>query len=88
MPFLLITYGERHIASSLAGILVAAGDLHRAARTLPITAPKAQAVGALVLLGAGGTGIAFLIFYTLIAGIGPSRAALVAYIAPGFALAY
>lgn len=178
VPFLLITYGERHIASSLTGILVAsapiftaliaarfdeeerprgiaaagvvmgifgvallfgvdlsgdaaalAGGLmvllaslgyavgalflkHRlrdlpalgiAAGTLivgtivlapaalfalPTHAPSAQAVGALVLLGAGGTGIAFAIFYTLIAGIGPSRAALVAYIAPGFAVAY
>ena len=45
-------------------------------------------MGSLLLLGAGGTGIAFAIFYTLIAGIGPSRAALVAYIAPGFAVLY
>jgi drug/metabolite transporter (DMT)-like permease len=177
-PFLLITYGERHIASSLAGILVAsapiftaliaarldeeerprgvaaagvvlgifgvvllfgvdlsgdaqalAGGLmvllaslgyavgalflkHRlrgippvgiAASTmvvgtialapaalfaLPSAAPSAKAIGALLALGAGGTGIAFAIFYTLIAGIGPSRAALVAYIAPGFAVLY
>ena len=178
VPFLLITYGERHIASSLAGILVAsapiftavlaarfdaderprgvaaagvgmgifgvvllfgvdlsgdaqalAGGLmvllaslgyavgamflkHRlrgvppvgiAASTLvvgtillapaapfalPEAIPSATAVGSLLLLGAGGTGIAFAIFYTLIAGIGPSRAALVAYIAPGFAVFY
>jgi drug/metabolite transporter (DMT)-like permease len=178
VPFLLITYGERHIASSLAGILVAsapiftavlaarfdaderprgiaaagvamgifgvvllfgvdlsgdataiAGGLmvllagfgyavgalflkHRlrgvpaigiAASTLvvgtaalalpalfalPSQLPGAKAVGSLALLGAGGTGIAFAIFYTLIAGIGPSRAALVAYIAPGFAVLY
>ena len=45
-------------------------------------------VGALFALGAGGTGIAFLIFYTLIADIGPGRASIVAYIAPGFALVY
>lgn len=178
VPFLLITYGERHIASSLAGILVAsapiftavlaarfdaderprgvaaagvglgifgvvllfgvdlsgdakalAGGLmvllaslgyavgamflkHRlrgvppvgvAASTLvvgtvllapaalfalPDAMPSATAAGSLLLLGAGGTGIAFAIFYTLIAGIGPSRAALVAYIAPGFAVFY
>jgi drug/metabolite transporter (DMT)-like permease len=178
VPFLLITYGERHIASSLAGILVAsapiftaviaarydaderprgvaaagvtmgifgvvllfgvdlsgdsaalAGGLmvllasfgyavgalflkHRlrgvpavgiAASTLvvgtvvlapaalfalPHALPTATAAGSLVLLGAGGTGIAFAIFYTLIAGVGPSRASLVAYIAPGFAVFY
>ena len=43
---------------------------------------------ALVALGAGGTGIAFLLYYTLIADIGASRAAVVAYMAPGFAVAY
>ena len=178
LPFLLITYGERHIASSLAGILVAAapiftallavrfdqderprgiaaagvvmgivgvgllfgvdlsGELtalagglmvllaslgyaagglylkHRlrgipavgiaaatmvvgtivlapaALLTLPSGMPSAQAAGSLLALGAGGTGIAFLIFYTLIAGIGPSRALLVSYLAPAFAVLY
>ncbi len=178
LPFLLITYGERHIASSLAGILVAsapiftallavrfdqeersrgiaaagvvmgivgvgllfgvdlsgeatalagglmvllaslgyaAGGLyvkHRvrdvpavgiaaatmvvgtivlapaALLTLPSTAPSAKAAGSLLVLGAGGTGIAFLIFYTLIASVGPSRALLVSYLAPAFAVFY
>jgi drug/metabolite transporter (DMT)-like permease len=178
VPFLLITYGERYIASSLAGILVAsapiftavlaarfdaderprgvaaagvglgifgvvllfgvdlsgdaaalAGGLmvllagfgyavgalylkHRlrgvpavgiAASTLivgsvllapaalfslPAALPGAKAAASLLLLGGGGTGIAFAIFYTLIAGVGPSRASLVAYIAPGFAVIY
>ena len=178
VPFLLITYGERHIASSLAGILVAsapiftavlaarfdaderprgiaaagvamgifgvvllfgvdlsrrraalAGGLmvllavarlrgrravsqapparraggrdrgvdarRRVGRARPRGAlraagamPSAKALGSLLLLGAGGTGIAFAIFYTLIAGVGPSRASLVAYIAPGFAVFY
>jgi drug/metabolite transporter (DMT)-like permease len=178
LPFLLITYGERHIASSLAGILVSAtpiftaliavryddderprgialagvvmgivgvvllfgvdlsGDAaalagglmvllatvgyaigslylkHRlqgvpavgiAASTLvagalvlapvvlfalPAHAPSPKAAGALLALGAGGTGIAFAIYYTLIVDIGPGRASLVAYIAPGFAVLY
>ncbi|MDQ3723706.1 MAG: DMT family transporter, partial [Actinomycetota bacterium] len=178
IPFLLITYGERHIASSLTGILVSAAPIftaliavryddderphgiaiagvamgiigvvllfgvdlsgdsaalagglmvllasvgyavgslylkHRlqqvpavgiAAMTmligtvvllvpallqLPPHAPEAKTVGSLVLLGAGGTGIAFAIYYTLIAEIGPGRASLVAYIAPGFAVIY
>jgi drug/metabolite transporter (DMT)-like permease len=41
-----------------------------------------------VVLGIGGTGIAFVIFYTLIGELGPARAALVAYVAPGFAVFY
>jgi drug/metabolite transporter (DMT)-like permease len=56
--------------------------------TLPSTLPGAEAIGSLLMLGAGGTGIAFAIFYTLIVEIGPARAALVAYIAPGFAVVY
>ncbi len=55
---------------------------------LPPHAPAAKTIGALILLGAGGTGIAFWIYYTLIAEIGPGRASLVAYIAPGFAVIY
>lgn len=178
-PFLLITYGERHIASGLAGILVAAapiftvllairfdqeerlrgvaaggivagivgvvllfgadlsGSVHTiagglmvllaalgyaagalylkanlrdvptfglAAGTmlvgtlvlapvtllfgLPSEAPSLEATASLLILGAGGTGVAFAIFFALITGVGPSRAALVAYIAPGFAVLY
>lgn len=34
------------------------------------------------------TGVAFVIFYGLIASIGPARAFLVTYIAPGFAVVY
>lgn len=56
--------------------------------TLPAHAPELQTVGALLALGAGGTGIAFAIYFTLIAEIGPGRASLVAYIAPGFAVLY
>ena len=178
VPFLLITYGERHIASSLAGILVSAAPIftaliavryddderphgiaiagvvmgivgvvllfgvdlsgdatalagglmvllasvgyavgslylkHRlrgvpavgiAASTmvagalvlapfvlsaLPPHAPSLKAGASLLALGAGGTGVAFAIYYTLITEIGPGRASLVAYIAPGFAVLY
>lgn len=56
--------------------------------TPPDHAPSFVAWGSLVLLGAGGTGIAFLFFYTLIAELGPSRASVIAYIAPGFSVAY
>lgn len=178
VPFLLITYGERRIASSLAGILVASAPIFTAllaaryddeerprgvaagglvlgilgvvllfgldlsgevaalagglmvllasvgyaigalylkrrlrgvaplgvaAGTLlvgslvlapaallvvPASMPAPSAAGSLIALGAGGTGIAFLIFYTLIGEIGPSRASLVTYLAPAFAVLY
>lgn len=45
-------------------------------------------VGAISALGLGGTGIAFVIYYTLNHAIGPTRTSLVAYIAPIFALVY
>ena len=55
---------------------------------LPAHLPSLWAVGSLLALGAGGTGLAFAINYTLIAEIGPDRASLVAYIAPGCAVIY
>jgi drug/metabolite transporter (DMT)-like permease len=176
-PFLLITFGENHISSSMAGILVssapiftaliairfdheershgwalvgvvtgilgvgllfgvdlsteatavagglmvllasfgyAAGALTMKARlgdaqpvglaaatmgvSTLLTAPFAAAslpggagadtIGSLIVLGAGGTGIAFLLFYTLIADVGPARASIVAYLAPVFSVIY
>jgi drug/metabolite transporter (DMT)-like permease len=74
--------------------LAAATMLVSAAVTLPLAIafpPDGLALdsaAALVALGAGGTGLAFLIFYTLIADVGPGRASIVAYIAPGFAVVY
>lgn len=72
-------------STMLAGILVLIPPTLFA---LPTHALSLEAIGSLLLLGAGGTGIAFAIFYTLIAEIGPGRASLVAYIAPGFAVVY
>jgi drug/metabolite transporter (DMT)-like permease len=54
--------------------------------TQPAEIPSPVGTASLVALGALGTGLAFLIFYTLIAEAGPARASLVAYIAPGFAV--
>ena len=54
----------------------------------PRALPEAGTIAALAVLGAGGTGIAFLIFYMLNAEIGPSRASVVAYIAPVFSVLY
>lgn len=59
-----------------------------AALAFPAHAPGLEAVGSLAALGALGTGVAFVLFYGLLADIGPGRASLVAYVAPGFAVIY
>ena len=59
-----------------------------AAATFPAAAPSLAAVGSLAALGVLGTGLSFVIFYTLIARVGPGKASLVAYVAPGFAVVY
>jgi drug/metabolite transporter (DMT)-like permease len=56
--------------------------------TLPDAAPGVGPLAAVAVLGVLGTGAAFVIFYGLIASIGPARAFLVTYIAPGFAVVY
>lgn len=54
----------------------------------PSEVPGIGTLAALVVLGAGSSGIAFLIYYTLNTEIGPSRASIVAYIAPVFSVFY
>ncbi len=73
-----------------AGTLIAASlmTLPPAIAQAPGHTPSPGAVAALIGLGAGGTGIAFLIYYMLIADIGASRASVVAYLAPGFSVFY
>ena len=72
-------------ATMFASALLA---LPLALATFPSDAPGAGSVAAMAALGAGGTGIAFVIFYTLIADVGPTKASIVAYIAPVFAVFY
>jgi drug/metabolite transporter (DMT)-like permease len=56
--------------------------------SFPGHAPGLDTAGALMVLGFGGSGIAFVLFYTLISDAGPARAALVTYVAPAFAVVY
>ena len=53
---------------------------------LPPHGPGLDTVGALAALGVLGTGVSFVLFYSLIGGVGPARASLVAYVAPGFSV--
>jgi drug/metabolite transporter (DMT)-like permease len=55
---------------------------------LPSEPPPAKAVAAIVALGALSTGVAYLLYFTLIARAGASRAILVTYLVPAFALVY
>jgi drug/metabolite transporter (DMT)-like permease len=56
--------------------------------TLPDHVPGLDASASLVVLGVGGTGIAFVLFYSLVAADGPRTTSLVAYVAPGFSVVY
>ena len=73
-------------ASTIA--LSAVAYLPLAAATWPTSMPGLDTAASLVTLGAGGTGVAFLLYFGLIAEYGPARAAVIAYIAPAFAVVY
>jgi drug/metabolite transporter (DMT)-like permease len=75
----------------MSGVVMAASALLLAPAglaTLPDQAPGIGPIAAVAALGILGTGVAFVIFYWLIARVGPARTFLVTYIAPGFAVAY
>ena len=80
----------------LPPVAVAAGTMIAASLlTLPPAVASAGigdadigTAAALLALGVGGTGVAFYIFFELIADVGASRASVVAYMAPGFAVTY
>ena len=75
-----VTIGQLCVGSLLAAPL--------ALSQLPSEAPPAKAIAAIVALGALGTGLAYLLYFTLIARAGASRAILVTYLVPAFALVY
>ena len=56
--------------------------------TAPRQLPGAGSLAALAVLGVAGTAVAFVIFYRLIAELGPGRASLVAYLIPPISLAF
>jgi drug/metabolite transporter (DMT)-like permease len=72
------------ISVTVAGVLTLPAGI----ATTPGHTPTLGATAALVGLAVVGTALAFMIFYELINGVGPARAALVSYLAPGVALFY
>jgi drug/metabolite transporter (DMT)-like permease len=55
---------------------------------LPGEAPPAKTIAAVVALGALGSALAYLLYFAIIASAGASRAILVTYLVPAFALFY
>jgi drug/metabolite transporter (DMT)-like permease len=55
---------------------------------LPSETPSWKAIGSIVALGAVGLSLAYLLYFTLIAGAGAPYAALVTYLVPALALVY
>ena len=58
-----------------------------AALTLPHAVPSARVIGSLAVLGVICTAAAFLLFFMLIAEIGPARATVITYVNPAVAVA-
>ena len=79
-PPLQVSFGQLACAS----LLLAPVGLSQ----LPATAPAARVWLAVLALGVLGSGIAHLLYFAIIASAGASRAILVTYLVPAFALAY
>jgi len=69
-------------------LIATAYTLPGALATLPAQAPSLRIVGAVFALGVVGTGLAFVLYYRVMQAIGPSRASVIAYLIPAFALGY
>lgn len=80
LPPLQVSFGQ--LAASV--LLVAPFGIAQA----PAEPPSAEAIAAVVALGALGSGLAYILYFTLIARAGASRAILVTYLVPAFALVY
>ena len=80
LPALQVSIGQL----GCAAVLMAPVGLAQ----LPDSMPAAKVVLAVVALGALGSGFAYLLYFALIASAGASRAILVTYLVPAFALAY
>jgi drug/metabolite transporter (DMT)-like permease len=86
---------KRHLTGSPPVGIVAGQMAFASLYTLPLflaeppaALPAADTVLSMLALGSLGTGVAFLWYYTLLAELGPGRASMIAYLAPGFAVVY
>lgn len=90
-----ILYAGRRL-SGLPPLQLSIGQLAAAAlliaplglAELPSELPPARTLAAVAALGAFGSGLAYLLYFALVASAGASRAILVTYLVPAFALVY
>jgi len=73
------------VAASLA--LCAVGYAPVGLAQLPATMPGLDVIGAVIVLGVACTAVAFLLFFRLIAEVGPVRATVITYVNPAVAVA-
>jgi drug/metabolite transporter (DMT)-like permease len=73
------------IAASLALTMVAYAPI--GITQLPTTLPSPEVIVAVVILGVVCTAIGFMVFFPLIAEVGPARATVITYVNPAVALA-
>jgi drug/metabolite transporter (DMT)-like permease len=77
------------LVTALGAITAAAlSSLPLALFRLPSAVPELKVTGSVLALGVGGTGIAYVLYYALLAGAGASRSILVTYLVPALALGY
>jgi drug/metabolite transporter (DMT)-like permease len=75
--------------TSFVSVLTASAmTLPLAVATAPSSFPGVRASLAVLVLGVAGTALGFVLFYRLMQELGPARATLVSYLAPGVALVY
>ncbi len=80
IPALQLSIGQL----GAAAVLIAPFGLAQ----LPGAVPSWKPLAAVATLGAFGSGVAYLLYFALIHGAGASKAILVTYLVPGFALFY
>jgi drug/metabolite transporter (DMT)-like permease len=88
-------YGGRHMRSSSPALVAFGATLFATLISLPFglaqlpsQAPGWKALASVAFLGVVGLGFAYLLYFGIIGGAGPSRAILVTYLVPPLALAY
>jgi drug/metabolite transporter (DMT)-like permease len=74
--------GVTGLTTAIAALLL----LPAALATFPGSMPSGDALGSLVVLGIASTAGGFLLFFRLQVEVGPGRASVVAYLAPGIAV--
>ncbi|MDX6513155.1 MAG: hypothetical protein QOE36_2659 [Gaiellaceae bacterium] len=71
-------------ALTAATVLLAPAGIAQA----PSSSPPLKAWGSILVLGVAGTGVAYILYYALLAGAGASTSILVTYLVPAIALGY